>query len=61
MYIGDYLGRRAIYARMNERANRLTHLSDCLARYKIPHQVEFLTGLPISAAGKVLWRKLREC
>jgi hypothetical protein len=43
MYIGDYLGRRAIYARMNERANRLTHLSDCLARYKIPHQVEFLT------------------
>ncbi|MBZ4194790.1 MAG: long-chain fatty acid--CoA ligase [Candidatus Contendobacter sp.] len=38
----------------------LAHLSDSLARYKIPCQVEFLPALPISAAGKVLRRELRE-
>ena len=38
----------------------LAHLGDCLARYKIPRHVEFLTALPISAAGKVLRRELRE-
>ncbi len=37
----------------------LAHLGDQLARYKIPRQVEFLTALPISAAGKVLRRELR--
>jgi fatty-acyl-CoA synthase len=37
----------------------LTHLGEHLARYKIPHQVEFITTLPISAAGKVLRRELR--
>jgi len=38
----------------------LTHLSEQLARYKIPRHVEFITTLPISAAGKVLRRELRE-
>lgn len=37
----------------------LAHLGEHLARYKIPHHVEFLTALPISAAGKVLRRELR--
>jgi len=38
----------------------LAHLAEHLARYKIPHHVEFITALPISAAGKVLRRELRE-
>ncbi len=38
----------------------LTHLGNHLARYKIPHHIEFTTALPISAAGKVLRRELRE-
>lgn len=37
----------------------LAHLGEHLARYKIPRHVEFLTALPISAAGKVLRRELR--
>ncbi|HPF57838.1 MAG TPA: long-chain fatty acid--CoA ligase [Candidatus Competibacteraceae bacterium] len=38
----------------------LTHLGEHLARYKIPRHIEFVTALPISAAGKVLRRELRE-
>lgn len=38
----------------------LAHLGDRLARYKIPRSVEFVASLPISAAGKVLRRELRE-
>jgi fatty-acyl-CoA synthase len=38
----------------------LAHLGEHLARYKIPRHVEFVTALPISAAGKVLRRALRE-
>ncbi len=38
----------------------LAHLGDQLARYKIPRHVEFVASLPISAAGKVLRRELRE-
>ena len=37
----------------------LAHLGDCLARYKIPRQIEFVASLPISPAGKVLRRELR--
>jgi len=37
----------------------LTHLSEQLARYKIPRQIEFVASLPISPAGKVLRRELR--
>jgi acyl-CoA synthetase (AMP-forming)/AMP-acid ligase II len=37
----------------------LAHLGDRLARYKIPRHLEFVTSLPLSAAGKVLRRELR--
>jgi fatty-acyl-CoA synthase len=35
-------------------------MQDHLARYKVPRSVEFLTELPISGAGKILKRKLRQ-
>jgi fatty-acyl-CoA synthase len=35
-------------------------LQEHLARYKVPKSVEFLPELPISAAGKILKRELRE-
>ncbi len=35
-------------------------LQNNLARYKVPRRVEFLDALPISAAGKILKRELRE-
>ena len=38
----------------------LAHLGEQLARYKIPRHIEFVTALPISAAGKVLRRELRK-
>jgi len=38
----------------------LTHLRANLASYKVPKRVEFLDALPISAAGKILKRDLRE-
>lgn len=38
----------------------LAHLSDRIARYKIPRSFEFVDSLPVSAAGKVLRRELRE-
>jgi fatty-acyl-CoA synthase len=31
-----------------------------LARFKVPKSVEFLPSLPISAAGKILKRELRD-
>lgn len=36
----------------------ITYLSANLARYKVPHRVEFLDALPISGAGKILKREL---
>lgn len=38
----------------------IAFMQDHLARYKVPKSVEFLTELPISAAGKILKRELRE-
>ncbi len=38
----------------------LAHLGEHLARYKIPRYIEFIAALPISAAGKILRRELRE-
>lgn len=38
----------------------LAHLGDHLARYKIPRSIEFTASLPISPAGKVLRRELRQ-
>lgn len=36
------------------------HLQAQLARFKVPHSVEFLDALPISGAGKILKRELRD-
>jgi acyl-CoA synthetase (AMP-forming)/AMP-acid ligase II len=38
----------------------LAHLEQHLARYKVPKSVEFLPELPLSAAGKILKRELRD-
>jgi fatty-acyl-CoA synthase len=38
----------------------IAHMQRHLARYKVPKSVEFLPELPISAAGKILKRELRE-
>jgi fatty-acyl-CoA synthase len=38
----------------------IAFLQDNLARYKVPKSVEFLAELPISGAGKILKRELRE-
>jgi fatty-acyl-CoA synthase len=38
----------------------IAYLRDNLAGYKVPKSVEFLDALPISAAGKILKRELRE-
>ena len=35
-------------------------MQDRLARYKVPKSVEFLEELPISGAGKILKRELRQ-
>jgi len=41
-------------------AELLDHCRTRLARYKVPKSVEFVDALPISAAGKILKRELRE-
>ncbi len=41
-------------------AELIAHMQQHLARYKVPKSVEFLPELPISAAGKILKRELRE-
>ena len=38
----------------------LKHMTDRLAKYKVPKSVTFMDALPISAAGKILKRELRE-
>jgi len=38
----------------------IAHMQQHLARYKVPTGVEFLPELPISAAGKILKRELRD-
>jgi len=35
-------------------------MSERLARYKVPKSVSIMESLPISAAGKILKRELRE-
>jgi fatty-acyl-CoA synthase len=41
-------------------AELIAHMQHHLARYKVPKSVEFLPELPISAAGKILKRELRD-
>jgi fatty-acyl-CoA synthase len=38
----------------------LDHCSANLARYKVPHSIVFVDALPISSAGKILKRELKE-
>ena len=38
----------------------IAFMQDRLARYKVPKRVEFMDGLPISGAGKILKRELKE-
>jgi fatty-acyl-CoA synthase len=38
----------------------IAFMHDHLARYKVPKSVEFVSELPISAAGKILKRELQE-
>jgi fatty-acyl-CoA synthase len=38
----------------------LTHLRERVARFKVPKKVELMERLPVSAAGKILKRELRE-
>jgi fatty-acyl-CoA synthase len=38
----------------------LEHMVQHLARFKVPRRVEIMPALPISAAGKILKRELRE-
>ncbi len=38
----------------------IAHMQANLARYKVPKRVEFMPELPISAAGKILKRELRD-
>jgi len=38
----------------------IAHLRERLATYKVPKSVTFMDALPISAAGKILKRELRE-
>jgi fatty-acyl-CoA synthase len=56
------VGKAFVLLKPNQTASAeelLAHLADCLARYKIPRQIEFVASLPISPAGKVLRRELR--
>jgi fatty-acyl-CoA synthase len=41
-------------------AELLDHCRSRLARYKVPRSIAFLSALPVSAAGKILKRELRE-
>jgi fatty-acyl-CoA synthase len=38
----------------------LNFMADRLAKFKVPKSVAFMDGLPISAAGKILKRELKE-
>jgi fatty-acyl-CoA synthase len=38
----------------------LKFMTERLAKYKVPKSVTFMDALPISAAGKILKRELRE-
>ena len=41
-------------------AELLKFMTDRLAKYKVPKSVSFMAALPISAAGKILKRELRD-
>jgi long-chain acyl-CoA synthetase len=43
-----------------EKSEIIAHCKRDLAPYKVPRQIEFREGLPISAVGKILYRVLRD-
>ena len=55
-------GRASINSSQNtaDEAELLAFMAARLARYKVPRSVVFRAALPISAAGKILKRELRD-
>jgi fatty-acyl-CoA synthase len=57
------VGRACVVLKPNQTATEeelLNFMTDRLARYKVPKSVSLMQALPISAAGKILKRELRE-
>jgi fatty-acyl-CoA synthase len=57
------VGKACVVLRQGETASEeelLNYLSQRLARYKVPKSVVFMNELPISAAGKILKRELKD-
>ena len=57
------VGKACVVLKPNRTATEeelLKHLTDRLAKYKVPKSVMFMAFLPISAAGKILKRELRQ-
>jgi fatty-acyl-CoA synthase len=57
------VGKACVVLKPNQSATEeelLTFMTERLAKYKVPKSVSFMEALPISAAGKILKRELRE-
>lgn len=57
------VGKACVVLKPNQTAMEeelLKHMTDRLAKYKVPKSVTFMESLPISAAGKILKRELRD-
>ena len=57
------VGKACVVLKPNTSANEeelLQFMAERLAKYKAPKSVTLLTALPISAAGKILKRELKE-
>lgn len=57
------VGKACVVLKPNQTATEeelLKHMTDRLAKYKVPKSVTFMESLPISAAGKILKRELRD-
>jgi fatty-acyl-CoA synthase len=57
------VGKACVVLKLNQTATEeelLTFLTDHLAKYKVPKSVSLMQSLPISAAGKILKRELRD-
>ena len=57
------VGKACVVLKPNQSATEeelLKFMTERLAKYKVPKSVSFMETLPISAAGKILKRELRE-
>ncbi len=57
------VGKACVVLKPNQSATEeelLKFMTERLAKYKVPKSVSFMEALPISAAGKILKRELRE-